>query len=80
MIGDSEVLTARYLVAVVVVVVKSAYYLSIYEWHRSPWNPCHLWMECAISGRMSRQDVWKVQWEFLPSMDGRVPPIECKSA
>ena len=34
-------------------------------------NPCHPWMVYAIGGRKSRRDVWRVPWEFLPSMDGR---------
>ena len=34
-------------------------------------NPCHSWMEYAIGGGKSRRDLWRVRWEFLPSMDGR---------
>ena len=52
MIDDSEVLTARYSVAVVVVVVVvvvlSMNGVAVHG------NPCHPWMEYAIGGRKSR--------------------------
>ena len=33
--------------------------------------------EYATGGGKSRRDVWKVRWEFLPSMDGGISIMEC---
>ena len=35
------------------------------------------WMVSLLVGETSNGDVWWHPWEFLLSMDGRGPPVEC---